>query len=55
MGRGPLIFALAFILLPVLALAGAWALPGAALGLTFAMLVLLLTGFTVGLAFVDES
>lgn len=49
MGRGPLAFALLFVLLPLLGFLVAWAAPGLAVGLVLASLMWLLLGFTVGL------
>lgn len=55
MGRGPVAFAIAFVVLPLLGILAAWFLPsGTAVGLAIASLALLMLGFTVGLFLIEE-
>jgi hypothetical protein len=53
MGRGTAVFAVLFVLLPALLFAGALALPSMAVALALLGLLMLITGFTMGLAFVE--
>lgn len=55
MGRGPIAFALIFVLLPVLGILGAWLAPGStSVGLVMGSLAWLVLGFTLGLFLLDE-
>lgn len=54
MERGPVTFAVLFVVLPLLLVLGILFVPGAAAyGLTIALIALLALGFALGIAFVD--
>lgn len=53
MERGQIVFGVLFLVLPLLLAAGVLFVPGAAFGLTLALVALLALGFAMGIAFVD--
>jgi hypothetical protein len=53
MERGQVVFAVLFLVLPLAIVAGIVTVPGAAFGLTLALIALVALGFGLALAFVD--
>lgn len=54
MERGPIVFGVLFLVLPILLVAGVLVLPGtAAFGLTLALIAVIALGFAFGITFVD--
>jgi hypothetical protein len=53
MERGLIVFGVLFLVLPLLLAGGVLFVPGAAFGLTLALVALLALGFAMGIAFVD--
>lgn len=55
MERGPIVFGVLFLLLPLLLALSVLVFPGAAFGVTLAIVALLALGFSWAIAFVDVS